>query len=97
MKASLHILNAALLGFGLFPSTSVAAEGPPMPRLVLQITIDQLRGDLPRRYLANMGSGGFRYLLEQAYDQTTHLTFLSLSPQSTKTDLKTGFFHLKLL
>jgi hypothetical protein len=46
----------------LFPHTGLAAEVP--PRLVLQITVDQLRGDLPRRYLAQMGSGGFRYLLE---------------------------------
>ncbi len=34
------------------------------PRLVLQITVDQLRGDLPGRYLARMGQGGFRYLLD---------------------------------
>ena len=42
------------------------ASGPaPAPRLVLQITVDQLRGDLPERYLSEMGPGGFRYLLEQ--------------------------------
>lgn len=35
------------------------------PRLVLQITVDQLRGDLPQRFLNNMGEGGFRYLLDQ--------------------------------
>jgi len=40
-----------------------AAAGP-SPRLILQITVDQLRGDLPGRYLARMGEGGFRYLLE---------------------------------
>jgi len=40
---------------------NVAAEAP---RLVLQITVDQLRGDLPERYLSMMGEGGFRYLLE---------------------------------
>jgi predicted AlkP superfamily pyrophosphatase or phosphodiesterase len=32
------------------------------PRLVLQITVDQLRGDLPGRYEKQMGEGGFRYL-----------------------------------
>jgi predicted AlkP superfamily pyrophosphatase or phosphodiesterase len=32
------------------------------PRLVLQITVDQLRGDLPGRYAKQMGEGGFRYL-----------------------------------
>ncbi len=34
------------------------------PRLVLQITVDQLRGDLPTRFLDRLGEGGFRYLLE---------------------------------
>ena len=35
------------------------------PKLVLQITVDQLRGDQMDRYLDRMGPGGFRYLLEQ--------------------------------
>ena len=34
------------------------------PRLILQITVDQLRGDLPTRYFDRLGDGGFRYLLE---------------------------------
>ncbi len=34
------------------------------PRLVLQITVDQLRGDLPTRYYDRLGDGGFRYLWE---------------------------------
>lgn len=34
------------------------------PKLVLQITVDQLRGDQPARFLDRMGTGGFRYLLE---------------------------------
>ena len=34
------------------------------PKLVLQVTIDQFRGDLPTRYLDRLGEGGFRYLLE---------------------------------
>jgi len=32
------------------------------PRLILQITVDQLRGDLPTRYFDRLGDGGFRYL-----------------------------------
>ena len=35
------------------------------PRLVLQITVDQLRGDLIRRYADRWGQGGFRRLLEE--------------------------------
>ena len=39
--------------------------GGPAPKLILQITVDQLRGDLPERFLKNMGDGGFRYLMQQ--------------------------------
>ena len=35
------------------------------PSLVLQITVDQLRGDMPSRFNERFGEGGFRYLLEQ--------------------------------
>lgn len=38
------------------------AEAP--PKLVLQITVDQLRGDLIDRFGAGLGEGGFNYLLE---------------------------------
>ncbi len=39
------------------------AEEP--PKLILQITVDQLRGDLPGRLLDRMGKGGFRYLYDK--------------------------------
>jgi len=35
------------------------------PKLVLQITVDQLRGDMPTAYLDKMGKGGFKYLLNE--------------------------------
>jgi len=35
------------------------------PKLILQITVDQLRGDLPGRYLDRMGEGGFQYLFKK--------------------------------
>jgi predicted AlkP superfamily pyrophosphatase or phosphodiesterase len=57
-----RLLAAALLLASVH--SGHAAEMAPAPRLVLQITVDQLRGDLPRRYLTHMGRGGFRYLLE---------------------------------
>jgi predicted AlkP superfamily pyrophosphatase or phosphodiesterase len=34
------------------------------PKLILQITVDQLRGDLPTRYYDRLGDGGIRYLWE---------------------------------
>lgn len=45
------------------PTATLRPASP--PRLILQITVDQLRGDLPQRFLDRMGEGGFRYLLEQ--------------------------------
>ena len=40
------------------------AETQP-PRLVLQVTVDQLRGDLPALVMDRLAPGGFRYLAEQ--------------------------------
>jgi predicted AlkP superfamily pyrophosphatase or phosphodiesterase len=34
-------------------------------KLVLQITVDQLRGDLPRLFKNRFGKGGFRYLMDR--------------------------------
>jgi predicted AlkP superfamily pyrophosphatase or phosphodiesterase len=51
----------------LLVSNSFATDHPlnkKKPKLILQITVDQLRGDLPTRYLDRLGQGGFRYLLE---------------------------------
>ena len=51
---------------GIFlASLSTALADEEKPRLILQITIDQLRGDLPARFLNRMGDGGFRYFLEE--------------------------------
>ncbi len=35
------------------------------PKLILNITVDQLRGDLPMRFKNRFGKDGFRYLLEK--------------------------------
>jgi predicted AlkP superfamily pyrophosphatase or phosphodiesterase len=50
---------AVLALASLVPAASTA------PRLVLQITVDQLRGDLPGRYADRLTEGGFRYLMEK--------------------------------
>jgi predicted AlkP superfamily pyrophosphatase or phosphodiesterase len=43
-------------------------------RLVIQITVDQLRGDLPHRYYSEFGEGGFRYIYERGvvYEAAFH-------------------------
>ncbi len=52
----------ALASVLMTPTFSFAAEQK--PKLVLQITVDALRGDLLERYKANFGKGGFRYLMD---------------------------------
>ncbi len=46
-------------------SCNVAFAKVDKPKLILQITVDQLRGDMPAAYLDKMGKGGFRYLLDE--------------------------------
>ncbi|MCP4783670.1 MAG: alkaline phosphatase family protein [Fuerstiella sp.] len=52
-----------LLMLTVIGSISTLTAAP--PKLILQITVDQLRGDLPQRFVDRMGDGGFRYLLNQ--------------------------------
>ncbi len=72
MTRGRNLLAAALVAVLAPGSTAARAVDPsppqglvaePPPRLVLQITVDQLRGDLPGRFLARMGEGGYRYLM----------------------------------
>lgn len=58
-KASL-LLIAILL---VIPCILLGQDTTP-PKLVLQITIDQLRGDLPFRFEKNFGEGGFKMLMD---------------------------------
>ena len=51
------------------------------PRLVVLITVDQLRGDLPMRYRERLVEGGFRYLMEQG----THYTNAHYRHANTET------------
>ena len=55
---------AVLVATSLLPAWTVAEAAEP-PRLVLQITVDALRGDLPGRYSHLFGDGGFRYLMHE--------------------------------
>jgi len=61
-KATQRIVTTAFVVLGLTSELALADTAP--PRLVLQITVDQLRGDLIDRNKAHFGDGGFRYLLD---------------------------------
>jgi len=61
MKFTLLFLIAALI-FPVSPPASATANAP---RLVLVVTVDQLRGDMPMRFQDRFGENGFRYLMER--------------------------------
>lgn len=68
-----------------------AAASDATPRLVLQITVDGLRGDLLNRYGDRFGSGGFRYLLENGVVYTdAHYAHANTETIMGHTTLATG-------
>ena len=66
MKRSILIGRTVLMAaavtsvFGLSP----ASARDPL-KLILQITVDQLRGDMPLRFKERFGNDGFRYLMDK--------------------------------
>jgi len=67
-------LGRASLAISLAVATAFPALAAEKPRLILQITVDQFRGDLPMRYADRLGEGGLRYLLEEGihYNNAHH-------------------------
>lgn len=61
---------AFALVLSVLPVIGNVALAGEKPKLVLQITVDALRGDLPDRFSTVLGDGGFRYLMEQGIDYT---------------------------
>jgi len=73
----------ALLVVLVFSASAVAGTAHTEPKLVLQITIDQMRGDFPTRYEERLGEGGFRYLMEEG----THYTNAHFQHADTETPI----------
>ncbi len=76
MKARLFPVVMIPLLVLLFSVWAVAGTAHGKPKLVLQITIDQMRGDFPMRYKDRLGESGFRYLMET----TTKIAAIHCSP-----------------
>jgi predicted AlkP superfamily pyrophosphatase or phosphodiesterase len=74
MKRHLTQVSALQVIFALalyvLPVTVTFSWAGEQPKLVLQITVDALRGDLPSRFSNVLGDGGFRYLIEQGIHYT---------------------------
>jgi predicted AlkP superfamily pyrophosphatase or phosphodiesterase len=61
------------------------------PRLILQITVDALRGDFLNRYHKVLGNGGFRYLMEKGiYYSNAHYQHANTETIVGHTSLATG-------
>jgi predicted AlkP superfamily pyrophosphatase or phosphodiesterase len=61
------------------------------PRLILQITIDALRGDLLQRYAHVLGEGGFRYLMDNGINYSNaHYQHANTETIVGHTSLATG-------
>jgi len=86
-------LSAALMAVAMFGSVALAETADPAPKLVLQITVDQLRGDLPGRFAQRYGQGGFRYLLEKGtWYSNAHYQHSNLETVVGHAVLATGAF-----
>jgi len=68
MKTATHSIKntlSLLLSMPVILASSYTFAQTHKPKLVLQITVDQLRGNMPTAYLDKMGKGGFKYLLNE--------------------------------
>lgn len=64
-KVRLPLLLAATLLFGCVRLSATTPQRPGRPKLIIQITVDQLRGDEPFRYRSRFAARGFRYLMDK--------------------------------
>jgi len=73
-----HLKISAVLSvlFLLLPAANGYSQSnfSKSPKLILQITVDQLRGDMPGSVYGRLGKGGFRYLYEKGvvYENAHH-------------------------
>jgi predicted AlkP superfamily pyrophosphatase or phosphodiesterase len=64
MREQIGIAIAASLGAMAAAAFATDATAADKPKLILAITIDGLRGDIPFRFAERFGPGGFRYLMD---------------------------------
>ena len=83
MTSRLSVVVMFVLVVLVFSVSAVAGAPPGEPKLVLQITIDQMRGDFPMRYEERLGEGGLRYLM----DEGTHYTSAHFQHADTETPI----------
>lgn len=65
----------------LFSGTSLFAQSPQKPKLVIGVVVDQMRWDYLYRYEARYGAGGFKRLLREGF--SCENTFIPYTPTNT--------------
>ncbi|WP_455204112.1 alkaline phosphatase family protein [Kaarinaea lacus] len=86
----IYPIVATILIFIAFLPTAYSAQSK-KPKLILQITVDQLRGDLPNRYKNRFGKGGFNYLFDKGvYYSNAHYQYANTETIVGHTTLATG-------
>jgi len=84
-------LFPAILALVLLPFPGADTWAGEKPKLILQITVDALRGDLPSRFSNMLGNGGFRYLMDQGiYYTVAHYQHANTETIVGHTSLATG-------
>ena len=87
-KPSVFKIYIALIILLAIPAAATAKE---QPKLILQITVDALRGDLPGRFENVLGEGGFRYLMDEGIWYTNaHYDHANTETVVGHTSLATG-------
>ena len=87
---AIPLLTALLLATA---KPSAADTRQPAPRLIVQITVDALRGDLPERFAAGYGKDGWRRLLDQGLHYTNaHYHHANTETIVGHTSLATGAY-----
>ena len=80
-----------VLALSVLPVTVTFAWASEQPKLVLQITVDALRGDLPSRFSHVLSDGGFRYLMGRGIHYTdAHYQHSNTETIAGHTSLATG-------
>ncbi|NLX20304.1 MAG: alkaline phosphatase family protein [Phycisphaerae bacterium] len=73
MSGSLRAIGLVVGTLAVTVGSATRADGAAPPRLVVWVTVDQLRGDMVSRYANPERRGGFHYLLERSvYFQNAH-------------------------
>ncbi|MFT5697938.1 MAG: putative AlkP superfamily pyrophosphatase or phosphodiesterase [Desulforhopalus sp.] len=90
MKRYFYVVILLFSFLFLIPASALASNSQ-SPKMIVQITIDGLRGDLPYKYMDRYGSGGFKYFMDEGVVYTnSHYQYSNNETIVGHTTLATG-------